>query len=141
MKLRLGWGHVGNQSSGSYAYGATMSNTATAWGTGYYPGNFPNANLKWESTKAWNIGLDLSFLNNRIEFIVDWYYKNTDNLLMQASLPSYVINNDWMGMSAPWVNSGAIRNTGVEFTLNTVNISNKDWQWRTGQLSPSTAIS
>ena len=132
LKLRLGWGLVGNQSSGSYAYGATMSNTATAWGTGYYPGNFPNANLKWESTKAWNVGLDISAFNNRIEFIVDWYYKNTDNLLMQASLPSYVINNDWMGMSAPWVNSGAIRNTGIEFTLNTVNISTKDWQWRTG---------
>lgn len=132
LKLRLGWGHVGNQSSGSYAYGATMSNVATAWGTGYYPGNFPNANLKWESTKAWNIGLDLSLFNNRIEFIVDWYYKNTDNLLMQASLPSYVINNDWMGMTAPWVNTGAIRNTGVEFTLNTVNISKKDLQWRTG---------
>lgn len=132
LKLRLGWGHVGNQSSGSYAYGATMNNVATAWGTGYYPANFPNANLKWESTKAWNIGLDLSLFNNRIEFIVDWYYKNTDNLLMQASLPSYVINNDWMGMSAPWVNTGAIRNTGVEFTLNTVNISKKDLQWRTG---------
>lgn len=132
LKLRLGWGHVGNQSSGSYAYGATMSNVATAWGTGYYPGNFPNANLKWESTKAWNVGLDLSLFNNRIEFIVDWYYKNTDNLLMQASLPSYVINNDWMGMSAPWVNTGAIRNTGIEFTLNTVNISKKDLQWRTG---------
>ena len=131
-KLRLGWGHVGNQSAGSYAYGALMENVATAWGTGYYPANFENANLKWESTKAWNVGLDLSFFNNRIEFIVDWYYKNTDNLLMQASLPSYVINNDWMGMSAPWVNSGAIKNTGVEFTLNTVNISRKDLTWRTG---------
>lgn len=131
-KLRLGWGLVGNQSSGSYAYGATMNNTATAWGTGYYPGNFPNANLKWESTNSWNVGLDLSFLNNRIEFIFDAYYKKTSNLLMQASLPSYVINNDWMGMSAPWVNTGAIQNKGVEFTLNTVNISNKDWQWRTG---------
>lgn len=131
-KLRLGWGLVGNQSSGSYAYGATMNNTATAWGTGYYPGNFPNANLKWESTNSWNIGFDLSLFNNRIEFIVDAYYKNTSNLLMQASLPSYVINNDWMGMSAPWVNTGAIRNKGIEFTLNTVNISNKDWQWRSG---------
>ncbi len=131
-KLRLGWGHVGNQSAGAFAYGALMANVATAWGTGYYPANFENANLKWESTKAWNVGLDLSFLNNRIEFIVDWYYKNTDNLLMQASLPSYVINNDWMGMSAPWVNSGAIRNTGVEFTLNTVNISKKDLTWKTG---------
>ncbi len=132
LKLRLGWGLVGNQSTGSYAYGATMSNTATAWGTGYYPGNFANENLKWESTKAWNVGLDLSFLDNRIEFIFDAYLKNTDNLLMQAALPSYVINNDYMGMTAPWVNTGSIRNKGFEITLNTVNISNKDWQWRTG---------
>lgn len=131
-KLRLGWGLVGNQSTGSYAYGATMANTATAWGTGYYPANFSNANLKWESTNSWNVGLDLAFLHNRIEFIVDWYYKNTKNLLMQASLPSYVINNDYQGLSAPWVNTGAIRNTGIEFTLNTVNIVKKDFEWRTG---------
>lgn len=132
LKLRLGWGLVGNQSSSSYAYGATMANTATAWGTGYYPGNFANANLKWESTNSYNIGLDFAAFRNRVELIIDWYYKQTKNLLMQAALPSYVINNDWMGMSAPWVNSGAIRNTGVEFTLNTVNISKPDLQWRTG---------
>lgn len=132
LKLRLGWGHVGNQSPGSYAYGATMANTATAWGTGYYPGNYGNENLKWESTKAWNVGFDLNLFNNRIEFIVDAYLKNTDNLLMKASLPSYVINNDYMGMTAPWVNTGSIRNKGIEFTLNTVNITNKDLQWRTG---------
>ncbi len=132
LKLRVGWGLVGNQSTGSYAYGATMSNTATAWGTGYYPGNFANENLKWESTKAWNFGIDMNFLDNRIELILDAYLKNTDNLLMQAALPSYVINNDYMGMSAPWVNTGSIRNKGFEITLNTVNISNKNLQWRTG---------
>ncbi|MCD8281978.1 MAG: TonB-dependent receptor [Prevotella sp.] len=132
LKLRLGWGLVGNQSTGSYAYGAAMSNTTTAWGTGYYPGNFANSELKWESTKAWNAGLDISLFNNRVELIIDTYLKNTDNLLMQAALPSYVINNDYMGMTAPWVNSGSIRNKGVEFTLNTVNIDKKDWQWRTG---------
>jgi len=132
MKLRLGWGLVGNQSAGSYAYGAVMSNTATAWGTGYYPGNFANSALQWESTKAWNVGLDLNLFNNRIEFIVDAYLKKTDNLLMQAALPSYVINNDWMGMTAPWVNTGAIENKGIEFTVNTVNISKKNLQWRTG---------
>ena len=132
LKLRLGWGLVGNQSSSSYAYGATMANTATAWGTGYYPGNFANANLKWESTNSYNVGIDFAAFRNRIEFIVDWYYKQTKNLLMQAALPSYVINNDYMGMTAPWVNTGAIRNTGVEFTLNTVNISKPDLQWRTG---------
>ncbi len=132
LKLRVGWGLVGNQSSGSYAYGAVMSNVSTAWGTGYYPGNFANSSLKWESTKAWNAGLDISLFNNRVELIIDAYLKNTDNLLMQAALPSYVINNDWQGMTAPWVNTGSIRNKGIELTLNTVNIDKKDWQWRTG---------
>ena len=46
LKLRLGWGLVGNQSSGSYAYGVAMKNTATAWGTGYYSGNIPNPDMK-----------------------------------------------------------------------------------------------
>lgn len=131
-KLRVGWGLVGNQSTGSYAYGATMANVSTAWGTGYYPQRFPNPDLKWESTNSWNVGMDFSFLDNRIEFIVDAYIKKTNNLLMEAALPSYVINNDWQGMSAPWVNSGSIENKGIEFTLNTVNISKGDWQWRTG---------
>ncbi len=132
LKLRLGWGLVGNQSSASYAYGAKMANSATAWGTGYYPGNFSNYNLKWETTKAWNIGLDLNLLDNRIEFIVDAYLKKTDNLLMKASLPTYIIKGDYLGMEAPWVNTGSIENKGIEFSLNTVNIMNKDWQWRTG---------
>ena len=131
-KIRLGWGLVGNQSTGSFAYGATMNNVATAWGTGYYPARFPNPNLKWESTNSWNVGMDFAFLDNRIEFIVDAYLKKTDNLLMVSALPSYVINNDSQGMSAPWVNSGSIENKGIEFTLNTVNINKGDWSWRTG---------
>ena len=105
-KLRFGWGLVGNQNAGAYAYGATMANVPTAYGTGFYPNNFANSKLKWEQTKAWNIGLDLNFLNNRIEFIFDAYLKNTDNLLMQAALPTYVSGV----ISSPWVNSGAMRN-------------------------------
>lgn len=133
LKLRVGWGLVGNQKTGSYAYGVATGNTPTAWGTGYYSSNYANPNLKWESTKAWNVGLDFAFFNNRIEFIVDAYYKNTDNLLMQASLPSYLIDIDgYRGVTAPWINAGAIQNKGIEFTLNTVNIDKKDWKWRTG---------
>jgi len=135
-KLRLGWGLVGNQSAGSYAYGVAMSAVSTAWGNGYYAGNYANPDLKWESTNAWNIGLDLSFFNNRIEFIVDAYYKKTSNLLMYSVLPTYLIDEEgyqyYFGIYPPYVNAGAIRNKGIEFTLNTVNISNKDWQWRTG---------
>lgn len=132
-KIRTGWGLVGNQSTGSYAYGVAMGTTPTAWGTGYYAGNYANPDLKWESTKSWNFGIDLSFLDNRIEFIVDTYLKKTDNLLMQASLPTYVVDVDgYRGISAPYVNSGAIENKGIEFTLNTVNMARKNFQWRMG---------
>lgn len=135
-KLRLGWGLVGNQSAGSFAYGVAMSTVATAWGSGYYAGNYANPDLKWESTNAWNVGFDLSLFNNRIEFIVDAYYKKTSNLLMYSVLPNYLIDEEgyqyYFGMYPPYVNAGAIRNKGIEFTLNTVNISNKNWQWRTG---------
>lgn len=128
LKLRLGWGLVGNQSASSYAYGVTMSSTASIWGTGFYAGNYPNDKLKWEETKAWNAGIDLNLFDNRVEFIFDTYLKNTDNLLMQASLPSYVTGI----INSPWVNAGAMENKGAEFTLNTVNISKKDFTWRTG---------
>ena len=128
LKLRLGWGLVGNQSASSYAYGVTMASAASIWGTGFYAGNYPNDKLKWEETKAWNAGIDLNIFDNRVEFIFDTYLKNTDNLLMQASLPSYVTGI----IQSPWVNAGAMENKGAEFTLNTVNISKKDFTWRTG---------
>ena len=98
-----------------------------------------NPDLKWEETKAYNVGLDLSFFDNRIEFIIDAYLKKTDNLLMQATLPSYIINNDYMGMTAPWVNTGAIENKGIEFTLNTVNIIKKTGNGAPEPRSRSTA--
>lgn len=128
LKLRLGWGLVGNQSADSYAYGVTMASAATVWGTGFYGGNYPNDKLKWEETKAYNAGLDLNLFNNRVEFIFDTYFKNTDNLLMRASLPTYISGV----IQAPWVNAGAMQNRGAEFTLNTVNISTKDFEWRSG---------
>ena len=128
LKLRLGWGVVGNQWAGSYAYGVTMASAASIWGTGFYAGNYPNRELKWEETNSFNVGLDLALFNNRIEFIADAYYKKTDNLLMQASLPTYVSGL----IRAPWVNAGAMTNKGVEFTLNTHNIQTRDFTWTSG---------
>lgn len=129
LKLRLSWGIVGNQAVWkNYAYGVTMTSSPTPGGQGFFPGNYSNPDLKWEKTNAYNIGLDLNLFNNRIEFIADFYKKDIDNLLMQASLPSYVAGV----ISSPWVNAGAMTNKGMEFTLNTVNISNKSFVWRTG---------
>lgn len=128
LKLRLGWGMVGNQRAGSYAYGVTMSTAASIWGTGFYAGNYPNSDLRWEETSSYNVGLDLGALHGRIEFIADAYYKKTDNLLMKASLPIYVSGV----ISDPWVNAGAMINKGFEFTLNTHNIHTKTFKWDTG---------
>lgn len=105
-----------------------MASAASIWGTGFYGGNYPNDKLKWEETKAYNIGFDLNLFDNRVEFIFDTYFKNTDNLLMRASLPTYVSGI----IQSPWVNAGAMQNRGAEFTLNTVNISTKDFVWRSG---------
>lgn len=129
LKFRVGWGMVGNQSIwNDYAYGVTMSSTATPSGQGFFPGNFSNPELKWEKTNSYNLGLDVSLLGNRIELIADIYKKDIKNLLMQAALPSYVSGV----ISSPWVNAGEMTNKGVEITLNTVNISTKDFSWRTG---------
>lgn len=128
LKLRLGWGLVGNQNAGNYAYGSTMGTVATVWGTGYVQSRYPNSELKWESTNSYNVGFDLALFDNRIEFIADAYYKKTDNMLMEASLPSYATGV----IGSPWVNVGAMKNKGFEFTLNTVNISNKNLTWKTG---------
>ncbi len=102
-----------------------MTSVATAWGTGFYPGNYSNSDLKWEETNSYNIGFDLALFNNRVEFIFDAYLKNTDNLLIKAALPNYISGV----IASPWVNSGKMRNKGFEFTLNTVNISNRDLTW------------
>ena len=130
LKLRISWGLVGNQAFWSdYAYGVSMASSATVWGPGFYPGNFPNPDLKWEITNSYNIGLDLNMFNNRIELIVDAYEKNIGNLLMQATLPDYIGGL----ISSPWVNVGEMTNRGMDFTLNTVNIDkNNGLFWKTG---------
>lgn len=131
-KLRLGWGKVGNQNVSAYSYAATLASTTTPWGSGLLPGNTANPELQWETTNSLNVGLDLSFLRNRIEFIGDYYYKKTDNLLLQLPLPSY-LGTDTSSPGAcsnPWGNIGALQNQGAEFTLNTVNIDKGSWSWR-----------
>lgn len=130
LKLRLGWGLVGNQNASLYAYGVAMNTTPTYWGTGFYAGNYGNPDLQWEETEAYNLGLDLALFKNRLELIIDAYSKNTDKLLMTETLPSYIIDSaNNLAIQAPWVNTGALNNKGMEFTLNTVNITNRDFVW------------
>jgi len=138
LKMRLGWGKVGNQNIDNYAYTSTMATVTTNWGTGMLSGNTANPNLQWETTSSSNLGIDLGLFKNRIEFTADVYYKKTDNLLLRVTLPDYVgtsvddYGNPTPGATtAPWANIGSLENKGIELALNTVNIDKKDFQWKT----------
>ena len=130
MKLRLGWGEVGSQNVPNYAYTSTYNASATNWGTGLLAANTANKDLQWETTSSSNLGLDISFLDNRIELVADVYYKKTENLLLQLPLPAYVGTTGQGSTSAPWVNIGSLENKGLEFTLNTLNMDRRDFTWR-----------
>jgi TonB-linked SusC/RagA family outer membrane protein len=130
LKLRLGWGAVGNQNVPNYAYTSTYNSSATAnWGTGLLASNTANKDLKWETTYSSNAGIDLSLFDNRVELAADVYYKKTDDLLNQLALPAYVGTSGQGSTSAPWYNIGSLENKGLEIALNTVNIKNEKFSW------------
>jgi TonB-linked SusC/RagA family outer membrane protein len=131
LRLRIGYGLVGNQAIPvNNAFIASYNTSTSNWGTGLIASNMPNADLTWETTASGNVGVDLSLLNNRIEFIADLYYKKTNNLLMIAALPGFAGTHGQGSLGAPWVNLGSLENKGIELTLNTVNIDKKNFLWR-----------
>ncbi len=129
LKLRLGWGKTGNQNVRDWAYMAFLSSKTTPWGVGMLSGNTANPDLTWETTSSYNVGIDLGLLNNRIELVADVYYKKTDNLLLEVQLPGYLGSLGHGAASNPWMNVGSLENKGIELTLNTTNITNRDFQW------------
>ena len=86
---------------------------------------YPNANLKWEKTSTWNGGVEASFLNNRINVGVDLYYSRSTDLITNRSVS--LIN----GTTSLYYNNGVATNTGVELSINTLNIKTQDLSWRT----------
>lgn len=120
-KLRLGWGQTGNANIGSYKWGSSITAMNTDLGMSYRPANIANTGIKWESQEQINVGLDLGFIQDRINLTIDWYRKESKDMLMQLQLPSYMgtSGNASSALSAPWGNYGHIRNTGLEISLNT----------------------
>jgi len=130
-KLRIGWGQTGNSNIGGYKWGSAMSVMDTGLGVSYRPANLKNTDIKWETQEQWNIGLDLSFLRDRISLVVDWYKKMSKDMLMQLTLPSIMgtSGNGSSALAAPWGNYGDIENTGFEIALNTKPIMTSDFTW------------
>lgn len=131
LKLRAGWGIVGNDQIANYAYlGRVGSGANYPFGGVVQPGTFPasieNLNLKWEESEQVNAGLDVSLFDSRISLTVDAYIKNTRDLLLNAPLPTST------GFSSAIQNIGELQNRGLEFSLNTINFQNENFQWNTG---------
>lgn len=131
MKLRAGWGQVGNQSStGLGDYLSKISNGLKyVLGGQVYEGRIPtslsNPNLKWEVSEQYNVGMDLGFFNGKLQLNMDYFVKKTNDMIVRAPIPDYV------GASEPLDNVGNMRNNGFELTINHSNRIN-DFKYNVG---------
>ncbi|HEX5436993.1 MAG TPA: SusC/RagA family TonB-linked outer membrane protein, partial [Gemmatimonadaceae bacterium] len=116
LKLRGSFGITGNQSIPNYAYLGTYGSANYGTAPGTSPDQFGNPNLKWESTKEWDAGLDWYPFGGRVSVIADYYHKMTSNLLVQRPIPATT------GFTEYWDNIGNVLNRGFELGINTVNI-------------------
>lgn len=128
-KLRLSYGVTGNNRIGDFSRHQTLDILdyyAIDGGGPVYailPSNLGNDNISWEKTSQFDAGLELSFFKNRINLVVDAYRKVTDDLLLNANIGSH------NGYNTLFQNIGKIQNSGLEFTLNTVNVKTKNFLW------------
>ena len=135
LKLRLGYGQVGNSNISTYRYGSALATMLTPNGTAYYPQNLSNPDLKWEASEQYNVGLDFAALDNRIELTVDVYRKQTKDLLMQVFVPSYMgpsVDDSWGSIAPPYANVGQTRNVGVDVQFNARPVITKNFRWFSG---------
>lgn len=119
MKLRATYGKVGNANFGSSfshytVYSNNYTNYADKYPT-YQMDHYKNVNLKWETTEITNAGLDFGFLNDRLRGTVDYYYKNTTDLLHSVDLSLSI------GLESQIQNTAGVKNHGLEITLSSVN--------------------
>ncbi len=137
LKLRLGWGVTGQQDVGSTCNYLPQYRIAGAGS--YYPvqnanGNISyispiflegyNPDLKWESTTTWNAGLDFSVLNNRITGAIDYYYRDTKDLLSFVTVPAGSSTTNMLNR-----NIGSMKNYGIEFNITARPVVTRDFTW------------
>jgi len=129
FKLRASWGKTGNQEIGNYLSLATFSagNSAVFNDTQVStttPSRIENPDLKWEASEQLNFGLDYGFLKDRITGSIEWYSKDTRDLLLNLPIPRET------GFTTRITNIGSVRNTGFEFSVNSLNLTGK-FKWTT----------
>lgn len=129
LKIRVGYGETGNADIGSNAFAAFYAQPAylnpdESILIGVFPSRLENPDLKWETTKETNIGVDFELLNGVLSGSVEVYNKEISDLLQLKPINSY---NE---VNTVWANIGSTQSRGVEVTLNSVNIDTEDFKWK-----------
>ena len=133
LKLRAGYGQTGNQASvGNYAYASQLQTVQYVFADKQVPGLapwvLPNPNVRWEAVEQYNVGTDWAFFDQRLHANIDFYIKNTNDMLVPMSVP---ISSGYSDEAVPNINAGRMRNTGVEVSLNSMNIKSSNFTWTT----------
>lgn len=132
LKLRTSYGLSGNQAIGDYQYLSGLGVSTSVLGgstpvlrTGWTPTALNNQDLRWEKNAQFDVGVDVGFLNNRLQFTADYYIKTTSDLLFSVNVPQTT------GYSTALRNIGKVENRGLELSLSSVNVDKRDFRWNT----------
>ena len=136
-KLRVTYGNTGNNRVGDFSYlsqyGSVVNSLGYTWNNVNYGGITPffygNKDLTWETTTGTDYGINLDFFKSRITTEIVYYTKSTKNFLLGVRLPFSAGYPN--GANAQYQNTGSLSNNGFEFTLNTINIKKKNFNWAT----------
>ncbi len=127
LKLRVSYGETGNTAISPYETLSTLSTEAYSFGSSgyiaYIPSTLANEDLKWETTREFNVGLDFGLFDNKLTGEVNYYISKTSDLLLERSIPNS------SGYETAMENIGKTQNNGIEVALNSTLISSKNFQW------------
>lgn len=130
LKLRGSWGQLGNQNIGTYPYQSTLNNRDYAFGgtvsPGYSASTLVDPSLTWETTRVFDIGMDLTAFQNKLSLTADWFNKYTFDILRGSQVPL------WLGLNAPTINNGAVRNKGLELAVQYRDKISKNFSYSVG---------
>lgn len=137
-KLRVGYGVVGNQNfpggapNPAYVGAVTFFSGPVGFGSSNMINGIPNPNLKWESVRTANVGVDLGFLGGRIDATIDVYKKVTSDMIIFLTGPNLIgVGDQWDDLKAPLGNAGQMTNTGVDIGITTTNVKKGNFSWKT----------
>lgn len=119
LKLRASYGLTGNANIGNFAARGLYGGSAYVGNPGMSPNQTPNPDLKWETTAQYDIGIDFGLFNERITGELDYYHKNTTDLLLDVNIPGQT------GYETQLRNVGSLENHGIEVVINTINTTGK----------------